>query len=43
MVNHFNKQSITFPSYDPRAWKLAVDGHDALCMAQSCHITQLNL
>lgn len=38
MVSHFNQYGVTFPSNDPRPWKLPVDCYYALCLTQSCHI-----
>ena len=38
MVNHFNQEPVTFPCNDTRPWELPVNGHNALCLAESCHI-----
>lgn len=43
MVNHFDKQSVTFPSNNTRSRKLAIHCHNALSMAQTCHILHFNL
>ena len=43
MVNHLNHHSISFPSNDVRSWKLPIHTHNALRVAQSCHILQLDL
>ena len=38
MVSHFDKKTVSLPSYNARSWKLAIHCHNALCVAQSCHI-----
>lgn len=43
MVNHLNLHSVAFPSNNSRAWKLPIHCHNALRMAQSRHILQLDL
>ena len=43
MVNHLDNKAITFPSYDPRPWKLTIDCNNALCLAQPCHVLHLDL
>lgn len=43
MVNYANEEAIAFPSDNPRAWELAVDRHDALRVAQTCHVLHYNI
>lgn len=43
MINHFNKDTVTFSSYNARSRKLPIYCHNALCMAKSGHILQLDL
>lgn len=43
MINHFYKEIIALPRYNPRSRKLSIYCYDALCMAQPCQILQLDL
>ena len=43
MVNYFNKKTVTLPSYNSRPRKPPIHCYNALCVAQSCHVLQLDL
>ena len=43
MINDFNEQTIALSSYNPRTRKFPIHCHNALGVAQPCHILQLNL
>lgn len=43
MINHFNKEIVALPCYNPRSRKLPVNCYNALCMAQPCDILQFDL
>lgn len=43
MINHLNKNTVTLPGHDSRAWKLSINGYDALGMTQSRHILHCDL
>lgn len=43
MVNNLNQNGIAFPGNDSRPRKLPIHCHNALCLAQPCHILKLYL
>ena len=43
MINDFNEQTIPLSSYNPRTGEFSIHSNNALAVAQSCHILQLDL
>ena len=43
MVSNFYKKPITLSSDNTWTWKFSLDRNHAFCVAQSCHVLQLDL